>query len=494
MTPENPTENTAETPEAQPLAASQTQTAPPASPERPEEEEIVDVNLGCLREVAVEIPANVVSKEFDSVAQRYTKAPVPGFRRGKVPASIARNRFANEIRRDVLESLLPRYFRDAVVKEGFNPISEPQVHSVVMEPGQPIQFKAAFEIMPEIQLGNYQEMKLEVPEIQVTEEDVEVELKRLQEQQSSFDPVDEDRPLQDKDFAQVSFQATVKEANPPQAGEESTEKVQPVEGETAKPSASQPVQVDEILVEIGGSNTIPQFSDNLRGVKAGEERTFDVTYPEDYYDKRMAGKTFIYTVKVNAIKKKTTPELTDKFVQELNQELQTIDDLKKRLHTGILAERQHKVMHEARETLLSQLAANHDFPVPETLIQRQIDFRLEGFLRNLAGQGMRKEDMKRLDFKRLRRTQRETATKEVKAHLLLGRIAEAENLQATEEEVNQEIQVMAEQTKETPEALKQKLEERGAMAGLRSRIQSDKALRFLYDKSVSNARNGSNQE
>jgi len=467
-----------------------------SAPQEPaEDEEIIDINAGCLREVAVEIPADVVNKEFDSTVQRYTKvARVAGFRKGKVPASIVRNRFAQEIKGDVLESLVPEYFRQAVVKEGFTPISQPQVHSLVTETGQPVRFKAAFEIMPDIQLGNYQEIKVDVPEVKVTDEDVDAELKRLQEQQSSFDPLDEDRPLQDGDFAQISFQAVSKEAAPETPIEEKPERAEASESAKSQANPNQPVQVDEVLVEIAGTNTLPEFSENLRGAKSGEERTFDVTYPAEYYESRLAGKTLSYTAKVSAIKKKTTPQLTDEFAKELSQDFQTLDDLKKRLHEGILAERQHKTLHEAREKLLNQLAETHDFPVPETLVRRQVDFRLEQWLRSLAAQGMRTEDMKRMDFKRLRASQREAATREVKANLLLEKIAEAENILATDEEVNQEILALAQQSKQTPEALQQRLAQEGAMDRIRNRIRSDKALRFLYNKSTSNAQDGNDPE
>jgi trigger factor len=488
----DPQENPAESLEGQPTAAdSQTTPVPPAPPEA--EEEIIDINVACLREVEVEIPAEVVTREFDSVLQRYSKvARVAGFRKGKVPASIVRNRFTQEIKTEVLESLVPRYFRDAVVKEGFRPISEPRVHSLVDEPGQPIRFKAMFEIMPEIPLGNYQEMRLDVPEVKVTDEDVEAELKRLQENQASYDPVEEDRPLQDGDFAQITFSATPKKEEAAAAAEgkpeghgSADEKAPAAETEPDKP-----VQMDDVLVEIGPSD----FSVHLRGAKASEERAFEFTYPPDHEDKRIAGKTLLYKTKVNAIKKKTTPELTDDFARELSPDLQTMDDLKKRLQEMMLAQRQHDARQQGSDKLLNQLADTHDFPIPEILIQRQIDFRLEQWLRSLAAQGMRTEDMKRLDFKRLRTAQRDAATKEVKAHLLLEKIADAENLQATDEEVQRNVQILAQQAKETPEAVERRLAENGGIDRIRKRIRSDKALRFLYDKSTSNARNGAIQE
>lgn len=489
-----PEKNDATTGQTEPAAVSNPEaiSANPAEPT--DDEEVVDINLGCLREVEVEIPADVVSKEWDSMVQRYTKvARVPGFRKGKVPASLVRNRFAEDIKTDVLEALLPEYFRQAVIKQGFMPISKPEVYSLQTEEGKPIRFKAAFEIMPDIELGNYQGIKVTPPEVNVTDEDVEAELRQLQERQASYDPVNEDRPLQDGDFAQISFQAQAKDEPAKATTDEPATPPEPADGES-KPKASQPVQMDEVLVEIAGANTIPEFSENLRGMKAGEERTFDVTYPAEYHESRLAGKTLSYTAKVNAIKRKTTPELSDDFAKELSQDLQSLDDLKKRLRESIYAERQHRSMHEAREHLLNQLTEIHNFPVPETLIRRQIDFRLEQWLRSLAAQGMRTEDMKRMDFKRLRASQREAATREVKANMLLEKIAEAEQLQASDEEVQQEVRTLAQQTKQTPEAVQQKLAQEGALDRIRNRIRADKALQFLYTQSTANAQNGTIQE
>src|SRR5262249_36013192 len=220
--------------------------------------------------------------------------------------------------------LVPKYFREAVLQGGFRPVSQPYIYALEAEPGQPIRFKAAFEVLPEFELGRYQDIKVERPNIAVADDEVVAELKRLQERQASFDPVDEETGARDGEFAQVSFTATPKEA----AGEK------PAEGET-KTGASQPVQMDEVLVEIGGANTIPEFSQNLRGAKAGSEHSFDVTYPQDFHDQRLAGKTFSYSVKVNAIKKKTLAELNDDFAKELSQDFQTLDQLKERIRENM---------------------------------------------------------------------------------------------------------------------------------------------------------------
>ncbi|HWX55457.1 MAG TPA: trigger factor [Verrucomicrobiae bacterium] len=435
-----------------------------------------EMNEACRREVAVEIPAEVAAKSWDNLVRRYSQvARVPGFRKGKVPATVVRKRFGEEIKSDIIESLVPKYFRAAVDKQGFLPVSQPIVRELEMEEGQPIRFKATFEVLPQIELGEYQDIRVEPAAVEVKDEEVEGELKQLQERQGSYDPVDEDRVIRDGDFAQVSFQAIPQQAVPEDAASQETQ-------QEAKPP--QPVQMDEVLVEIGGANTVNEFSENLRGAKPGEERAFDVVYPADFYDTRLAGKTLHYTVKINAIKKKNVPELNDEFARELSKDFQTLDDVRKRIRESLEGERKHKAEHEAKEKLVDQLVGKHDFPVPNALVERQVDLRLERGLRALAAQGMSTEDMRRMDFQRLRAAQREAAEKEVKSNLLLSRIADAENIQVSDDELEQEVQVLARQMNQTPEAVRAKLVEDGAMDRIRNRMRSDKALDFLYNKSA----------
>jgi trigger factor len=428
------------------------------------------MNESCRREITVEIPADVVSKQWETTTGEYSKvARVPGFRKGKVPASIIRNRFANEIRTEVLETLVPEYFHDTVTKQGIQPVSQPRVLDLQMEQGQPLRFKAAFEVLQEFELADYNSIKIEATAPQVSDEEVENELKRLQEQRASYDPVDEDRSLEDGDFAQISLKATPADA--------------PAEG-APEAETAQPAEMDEVLVEIGGDNTIPEFSENLRGAKPGEERVFEVAYGADHQDQRLAGKKFTYKTKVNAIKKKTTPELNDAFAKELSQEFETLDDLRKRMREGMEHERAHQAEHEGKKALLAQLVELHKFAVPEALVQRQLDIRLEQFLRALAAQGMRTEDMKRMDFRRIRASQRGVAENEVRSNLVLEKIAESENIEATDEDVHFQIQMMAQQSQQTPEAVHAQLLKDRGIDYLKNRIRTDKALAELYRKAA----------
>ncbi|MGZ7074256.1 MAG: trigger factor, partial [Candidatus Angelobacter sp.] len=398
----------------------------------------------CKREISVEIPADVVAKQQEALVQQYSKqARIPGFRKGKVPASMVRNRFSSEITSDVVENLVPQYFREAVVKGGYRPVSQPHIYGLEFTPGEPIKFKAAFEVLPEFELGDYKQIKVEKPDVTVTDEQIDHEIKLLQEKQASFDPVDEERGAENGEFVQVSFEARPKNLadDEPEAEGAAADKAEGAgakevkAGESAeqKDAAAQPVQMEEVLVEIGGANTIPEFTKNLAGAKAGEERSFEVSYPEDFYDKRLAGMVFDYKVKVNAIKKKTLPELNDDFAKELSPDFQNLGDLKQRFRENMEAELKHKTEHEAKDKLIEELLAKHDFPVPRSMVEHQIDLRLERGLRALAAQGMKTEDMRRMDFGRLRAGQQDFAVKEVKSSVLLAKIAIKENIQVSDE-------------------------------------------------------------
>jgi len=417
------------------------------------------VETSTKREISVEIPAEEVARETETLILKYQKlAKLPGFRTGHVPASVIRQRFAEDLKSDVVEALVPRYFRREAEKQGLIPVSQPRVSDLHIHENEPLRFKASFEVMPEIKVEGYRELRAEKPEVTVTDEEVDQSLKGLQEQQATFNSV-EGRALGDGDYAQAALDG------------------KPKDGE------AKPVHMDEVLIEINGKNTMPEFTEHLRGVSAGEQRTFDVVYPDDSNDQRLAGKTFTYTVKVNAVKEKSLPELNDEFAKQLG-EFATLDDVRKRIREGMQAERKQNAEREAKDKLMATLIQRNDFEVPEALIEHQVDLRLERGLRALAAQGMRQEDLKKMDFNRLRAGQHDQAVQEVKASLLLDKIAEEEKIEVSDEEIDQEVKAMANQSKQTPESIRARLSQDGALERIRSRIRSEKTLDFLYNQSA----------
>jgi trigger factor len=418
-----------------------------------------ETSAATKREIQVEVPAEEVARETASLIQKYQKlARLPGFRRGHVPASIIRQRFSQDINNDVVDALVPKYFRQETGKLGLMPVSQPRVTDLHVHEGEPLRFKASFEVMPEVRVEGYKELRADKPEISVTDEEVEESLNGLREQHAAFAPI-EGRALADGDFAQVSLDG------------------RPKDGE------GKPVHMDEILVEIAGKNTMPEFTENLRGASAGDERTFDVKYPDDSADKRLAGKTFTYNVKIHSLKQKSLPELNDEFAKELG-EFTSLEEVRKRIREGMEAERKHESEHQAKEKLTAELVKRNEFEVPEALVERQVDLQLERGLRALAAQGMRAEELKKMDLQRLRAGQRERAVTEVKASLLLEKIAEAEKIEVSNEEIDREVETLARQSKQTPEAIRERLTRDGVLDRIRARIRTEKALDFLYRQSA----------
>jgi trigger factor len=286
----------------------------------------------------------------------------------------------------------------------------------------------------------------------------------LREQHATYSAVDEERPLADGDFAVIGFKGTPKESE--------------------QNADSKPVEVDEVMVEIGGKNTIPEFTENLRGAKSGEQRSFEVKYADDFSDKRLAGKSMTYEVDVKDIKTRTIPELNDEFAKELSADFNSLDELRNRLRENMKAEKLHEAEHQGKDQIVEELVKRNDFPVPEAMLDQQIDLRLERGLRALAAQGMRTEDMKRMDFARLRAGQRDGALREVKASLILEQIADEEKIEVSDEEFDRELEALATQSKQTLEQVRARLTQDGGLDRIRHRIRNEKTLDSLYRRSA----------
>ncbi len=426
------------------------------------------LNPALTREVTVEVPADEVSRAFKTVLKRYQKqARIPGFRAGKVPETLIRSRFADSLRQDVVESVLPAHFRTAIEQQNLHPISQPQVTDLKLEDGQPLSFKAAFEVLPEFSVDSYQQVKVEKPDTTLTDEEFNAELDRARDSHSTMEPVTEDRALVDGDWAQISFKGEI-------AGEEKPE-------DAADQPTPDPIRGDEVMVEIGGKNTLAAFNDALRGAKPGQELKFEVSYPADFGEKRLAGKTVAYDVEVKAIKRKIQPELNDEFAKELG-DYTGIEDFKTKLHEHMASEKARHVKIETQNKLTDALVAHFDFPVPESLVQNQVDARLDRGLRALAAQGMRTEDMRKLDFGRLRAAQRHSAVAEVKASLILDKIAGAEHVEISDDDLEQELQILSVQTREPLEELRSRLTNEGALARICEQLRREKTASLLYDR------------
>jgi trigger factor len=283
----------------------------------------------CRRELELEIPAEEVSKKIESVAKEFARiANVPGFRRGKAPVSLIRRKFADDIKGEVLQSLVPERVEKAVAEQKLTPVSQPHVDKLDFNEGQPLKFRAVFEVLPEFELGNYRGLSLEMPSMDITEEDVKKALEEMRERAATFAPV-EGRSIQDGDFAQVKL------LGKPEGG-------------------GDPLQADSVLCHIGAEETMEPFNANLKGANVGDHKNFDVAYPSDYPDPKLQGKTYTYAVEVLGIKEKKRPELTDEFAKDVS-DAQTLEELRKKVRESLEAARSHRQSEQTREKLLAQI-------------------------------------------------------------------------------------------------------------------------------------------
>ena len=437
------------------------------------------LNPEVTREVEIEVPADEVTKAFRTVLKKYQKlARIPGFRPGKVPETVLRSRFSSGIREEVVEAVVPAHFRVAIEQQGLRPVSQPQVTDLHLEEGQPLRFKAAFEVVPEFSVEGYQAVKVDKPDTELTEAEYRAELERILDARSKMEPVTEDRGLADGDWAQITFTGELSGETPetPEAAEPSSSTPSPTPSSTP-----QPIEGKDVSVEVGGKDTVQAFTDALRGSKVGQELKFEVTYPGDFGQKRLAGKTVAYKVEVRGIQKKVQPELNDQFAKELGS-YENLEDFNKKLREHLADDKKHRLLTDTRNRLLDALVAKFQFPVPESMVQSQIDTRLERGLRALAAQGMRTEDMRRLDFDRLREAQRESAASEVKSTLVLDRIADVENIQVSDEDLERELQVISLQTREPLESLRDRLTREGSLARIREQLRREKTGNLLVER------------
>jgi trigger factor len=417
------------------------------------------LNPDCTRELVLDVPAEEVSKSFSKVTRNYQKhARIPGFRPGKVPEAVVRRRFSNEIRKDVIDGLLPERFNQAVRDLGVAPVGQPQVTELTVEDGTPLHVRAVFEFIPAFSIEGYQSVTVTKPPVDITEEEFQHELAQLRESRATIEPVEEDRPLVDGDWAQISYTGTI----------ESEPEVAPVAGE-------------DTLVEIGGKDTVEAFTTALRGATPGQHINVAAEYPADYPEGNLAGKTVDYAIDVKGIKKRTLPELNDEFAKEVGA-FESIGDLENRVRENLASRKRRSVEGETKDKLFAALIERFPFPVPESLVQEQVDARLERGLRALAAQGMDTEQMRKLDFGRLRAAQRDSAVAEVKTSLLLERIAHEENVTVTEEELDREIHLAAIQSREPVDSLKVRLTQDGGMARIREQLKREKTAQLLYER------------
>lgn len=409
---------------------------------------------GCRHSLEISVPVETVESETERVVSSFQhQAKLPGFRPGKAPAGLIRKQFEGDIRQRVLENLVPKFLEKELEKADLHIVGTPDVSDVHFHRGEPLRFKAEFEVFPQIELQEYQNLAVPYRDPQITDEDVAKRLEEVREQKADYSNVDP-RPIEDGDYAVLAI-------------------------ESLSGAEGQPVKQDEMMLHVGGEDTLPAFTENLRGMSPGEEKDFDVTYPEDYGQPKLAGRTIRFHAMVKGLRKKELPELNDEFAQDLG-DFRTVDELREALRKSLYAQREQEAQRQAKDKLVEKLVDAHDFPVPEAFIDRQVRNRVEQTLQSLAAEGVDASKLQ-LDWQKLKSSQRDKALREVKASLLLSRLAERETIAATRDEVDKEVERIARQQREPFPAVRLRFEKDGTLGRIASHIQTEKTLNFLFE-------------
>ncbi|MGG3433037.1 trigger factor [Heyndrickxia coagulans] len=414
-------------------------------------------NQGIL---TVEVDAETVDKSLDKAFKKVVKQiNVPGFRKGKIPRPLFEKRFGVEsLYQDALDMIVPGEYEKAIEETGIEPVDTPNIDVEQMEKGKPLIFKATVTVKPEVKLGEYKGLEVEKPDTEVTDEDVEEELKKLQERLAEL-VIKEDGEAEMGDTVVIDFEGFV-------------------DGEAFEGGSA-----ENYSLELGSGNFIPGFEEQLAGVKTGDEKEIEVTFPEEYHASELAGKKAVFKVKVHEIKAKHLPELDDEFAQDADDEVETLDALKEKIKKDLKESKEHAAKHAVEDAVVEKAAENAEMDIPEAMINTELNRMLQEFEQNLSAQGLNLElyyQFSGQNEEALRNQMKEDAEKRVRFNLTLEAIANAEKLEVSDEEVDEELKRMSEMYGMPVEDIRRVL---GSTDGIKADLKARKAIDFLVQNS-----------
>jgi len=415
------------------------------------------------KRLEVEIPQKIVDEEITKVAREIgRRANVPGFRPGKAPVGVVKNRYRDDILSETCQHLLPRYFGEAAREEGLNVVDQPMYDDIDHGKDKPLRFSATFEVYPVLDITNDSGIPIEAVPTEVSDTEVEAALDRLVGEHSEMRPVEEDRPVVSGDFVEITFSGSlVDEAGGEIPGQEA------FSGEKA-------------LCEIGGATTLEEFTDNLTGARAGDDRSFRVQYKEDHPDKRLAGKCVRYDVRVEGLKAKHRPSLDDEFARSIG-DYPTAEDLRNAVRTDLGSHKEEHARQRTRDALLRWLEDHNDFEVPEFLVENQLQARFDRLLEDLYRRGINPRGLD-VDWSRIRQDQYDNAVSDVRGSLILDHLAEREKIEVSDDEVNQKIAEMADGMKQPVSRVREALAKDGGIVRIRGQLRHSKVFTLLEER------------
>jgi trigger factor len=433
--------------------------------------DLVDVN-DTRKNLHVEVPKEIVDAEIDRITRDYSRrARIPGFRPGKAPARVIKQRFKEQILHDVAHDLIPRVLDDALRERGVEAVDTPDIRDVNVEEGQALTFTASFDTLPPFEPGDFGSISLRRPSARVEEEAVDVALSRLRERAARFEPV-EGRGVVEGDIVTVDLLRY-----------DRGEAGKVADGPRGPGAADvRPDAHTDVNVELGAKANPPGFDEQLLGLDAGNTKTFTITYPAEYAIKELAGTAVDYTVTIKGIRRRVLPELDDEFAKDLG-EFETLAALRARVREDLEHEARHHAQRELRANLMKQLAARLPFDVPASLVEHEMERRIEEFARRLIEQ---KIDPRHagIDWDAFRESQREVAREAVASALVIDEVARREAIAVSDTELEAEVARYAERTGRTPPAVRASLEKEGGMSRVYAGLRREKAIDFLMTRAT----------
>ena len=420
--------------------------------------EIVDVNE-TRRDLTIELPPDVVDEAIGHAAAKLARqARIPGFRPGKVPVGVIKQRYKPQIMQDVAEHLVSRAVGDALTDKGIEPIATPEIKDLVLDEGKPMTFKASFDVVPSFDPGDLSTIEATEPSRTVEDEAVNQSLERLRERNARFEAV-ESGVVESGHTVVVGLerQGTDKDGK---------------RGDLDKH--------EQVNIELGAPSNPPGFDEHMIGLAPGSSKSFTITYPADYAMPELAGGTVDYTVHLKEIKKRVVPALDDEFAKDLG-EFASLDDLRSRIKHDLEHEAMHAAERQVRQDVLKQLASRLPFPAPDALVDREIDRRLEDFARRLMEQRIDPRQAN-IDWNQFREGQRDPAKEAVGSAIVLDEIARRENITVTDEDLDAELQRYADQTGHSLASIRARLQKDGDLGRVAAGLRREKAVTFVLSK------------
>jgi len=412
--------------------------------------EIKEVS-SCKRNLVVEVPAEQLEEEIDKQARAYAqRAQVPGFRPGKVPLTVVKQRYRSELRNDATQEMVKRAWKEALEEHHLHPINEPSLENLSNEPGVPLKFTLAFEILPPFEAKDYKGIAATVPRSDITDKDVDDAIASLRERNAQYVPV-EDGEVRDGELVTLSVNGIFEEGG-------------------------KPLQEDNVTCIVGAPETNETFSENLRGARIGETRSFTVAYPADYHRKRYAGKKIAYTANLKEIKEKHLPELED-LAKELGAA--SLEDLRSRIRDELVTKAARTAEKKARDAVMDEVLVRNSIEVPDSLVDAELEDYVQRIAGNLVQQGI-DPNKTSFDWRKLFEEERPNAEKAVRRTLILDAISRQEGLEVTEKDLDDAFEKLAEGSQRSAVAVRAQFEKDQKIQRFRDHLRRNKALDFIH--------------